>query len=64
VVYVDVPALRVTADPQRYTCLTRGPDGGRSRFESLGSGFTAGLALDADGLVTDYPTLFRRVWSR
>ncbi|MCW5716029.1 MAG: putative glycolipid-binding domain-containing protein [Bauldia sp.] len=44
---------------QRYTCLAQGR---RYRFEALdGTGFTADLEVDADGLVVDYPGLFRRV---
>src|SRR6266851_3870292 len=40
-------------------------DGGRYRYESLKqgvSGFTAELPVDRDGLVGDYPEVFRRVW--
>lgn len=36
----------------------------RLRFESLvngGSSFTAELPVDGDGLVVDYPELFRRI---
>ena len=36
----------------------------RYRFEVLPRGFAAELLVDADGLVIDYPQLFRRVWSR
>lgn len=62
VVYVDVPDLRVTAVRQRYTCLTQSEEGARYRYESLdGSGFTAELPTDTDGLMIDYPGLFRRV---
>jgi len=44
---------------QRYTGIL---GGSRYRFESLdGSGFTADLDVDEDGLVRDYPGLFRRV---
>lgn len=58
-VYIRLPALRVDPDPQRYTRL-----GDRLyRYESRDSAFTADLPLDADGLVLDYPGLFRRVWS-
>jgi hypothetical protein len=64
VVYVSVPDLAVSVARQRYTCLTWGADGGRYRFESLGSDFTAEITLDADGLVIDYPRIARRVWSR
>jgi hypothetical protein len=61
--YVDVPELRVAPARQRYTCLAARPDGGLYRFEALPGGFTADLPVDADGLVLDYPGLFRRVWS-
>jgi uncharacterized protein len=64
VVYVAVPELTVSVARQRYTCLAWGPEGGRYRFESLGSDFTAEITLDADGLVVEYPEIARRVWSR
>jgi len=64
VAWVDLPALRVTAERQRYTCLDEPPPAaGRFRFEALPSGFTADLPVDGDGLVWDYPGLFSRVWS-
>jgi hypothetical protein len=68
VVYIDSPSLAVTSVWQRYTCLSRDSDGGRYRFEALPypalpEGFVAELSVDADGLVCDYPPLFRRVWS-
>lgn len=62
VAYVTVPDLRVAPDGQRYTCLETDAAGGRYRFEQTGSGFTAVLRVDADGLVDDYPGLFERVW--
>ena len=66
--YVVAPELSLEAVRQRYTCLEAGPDGGRYRYESLPhegllEGFSAELAVDADGLVIDYPGLFRRLWS-
>ena len=63
VAYVTIPGARVTPDEQRYTCLQTDADGGRYRFEQTGSGFTAVLQVDADGLVDDYPGLFERVWA-
>ena len=68
VVYIDAPSLEVTPVRQRYTCLASDADGGRYRFEALPyaalpDGFMAELSVDADGLVRDYPPLFRRVWS-
>ena len=62
--FVELPALRVTAERQRYTCLDEPPpSAGRFRFEALSSGFAADLPVDEDGLVWDYPGLFSRVWS-
>ena len=61
VTYIRVPELLVGPERQRYGCLEA--DGGFYRFEALPSGFTAELPVDAEGLVIDYPGLFRRVWS-
>lgn len=56
--YIAVPDLTVSARDQRYTALI---PGSLYRFESLGSGFTADLPVDADGFVLDYPGLFKRL---
>jgi uncharacterized protein len=61
--YIAVPQMRVEVTQQRYTCLEVTPSGGRYRFESLkhgASSFMAELPVDQDGLVLDYPGLFRR----
>jgi hypothetical protein len=58
VVYVRLTAASVTLDPQRYTCLE---EGRRYHYESLDSDFEAEIGVDEDGLVLDYPGLFRRV---
>jgi hypothetical protein len=63
VTYVRVPELLVGPERQRYGCLEARVDGGLYHFEALPSGFTAELPVDADGLVIDYPGLFRRAWS-
>jgi hypothetical protein len=63
VVYLAVPEMRVEPARQRYTRSERVDLGGLYRFESLDgelAGFTADLPVDADGLVLDYPGLFRR----
>ena len=56
--WVFAPDLTVEAKPQAYTRL-------RDRlylFESLdGTGFQAQLEVDEDGIVLDYPELFRRL---
>jgi len=59
VVYVLLPAFEITTDPQRYVCLETGR---RFRYESLDSDFVRELEVDADGLVIDYPGLFKRVY--
>jgi len=64
-VYIEIPLMQVTATEQRYTCLEITPGGGRYRYKSLENGisvFTAELPVDSDGLVIDYPGLFKRVW--
>lgn len=62
VVYVAVPSLALSAVTQRYTNLGPGPDGKpRWRYEGFPTGFSADITVDADGLVTDYPGLFRRL---
>lgn len=64
IAYLDIPDLRLTESRQRYTCIETTPQGARYRFEVLPtSGFTAELSVDVNGLVIDYPHLFRRVWS-
>ena len=62
VVYFTIPEMRVSVEPQRYTCLEASSAGGKYKFESLDGGFTAVLTVDADGFVEDYPQLFKLVW--
>ncbi len=59
VVYIGLPGLIVSKFEQRYTCLAKSPEGSVYRYESLKSGFTAELKVDVDGLVVDYPDIFR-----
>ncbi|HKU13312.1 MAG TPA: putative glycolipid-binding domain-containing protein [Steroidobacteraceae bacterium] len=55
--WIFAPDLTVKAQPQAYTRLADR----LYLFESLdGSGFKAGLPVDEDGIVLDYPDLFRR----
>jgi len=58
VVYIVMPAGSITVSPQRYLCLEPRR---RYRYESLDSDFVQEIEVDADGLVTTYPDLFRRV---
>ena len=56
--WVFAPDLTVRPQPQAYTRLADW----LYLFESLdGSGFSAELPVDEDGIVLDYPGLFRRV---
>jgi len=61
VVYVSVPDLTVIRMAQRYTCVERTASGGVYRYESVASGYTALLPVDALGLVMEYPQVWRRV---
>jgi hypothetical protein len=61
VAYIECTEMQVWPEPQRYTCLEKRGRGALYRFLSLDGGFTADLPVDADGLVVDYPGLFRRV---
>jgi hypothetical protein len=63
VIYVSLPDMRLDTSRQRYTCLERHALGGLYRYEDEGlfCGFTADLPVDADGLVLDYPGIFRRM---
>lgn len=61
VAYIRVPELSVEPEKQRYTCLERGSDGTLYRYEGLGTGFVSNLPVDLDGLVLDYPGIFRRL---
>ncbi len=58
-VYVPLDTLVPFPDGQRYAALE---DGRRYRYEAADDGFAAELVLDEDGLVLDYPGLFRRVF--
>ncbi|NYF15642.1 hypothetical protein HDC37_000454 [Microbacterium sp. AK009] len=55
--WIAVPALTVVRDPQRYTRL----DERQWLYESRDSDFRAVLTVDDEGLVLDYPGLFRSI---
>lgn len=59
VVYFLVPEMVVRRSRQRYSRLEKD----LYRFEEKGlfKGFSADLRIDEDGLVIDYPDLFRRI---
>lgn len=60
-VFIEAPELQPRRMRQGYTRL----DAGHYLYQNLGgSGFRAVLEVDADGLVIEYPGLFRRPRSR
>ena len=61
VAYLSVPDLQFRPMRQRYTCLEAHVDSGLYRYESLESGFSRDLPVDAQRLVLDYPGIWKRV---
>ena len=61
VVYIAVPEMELKPAMQRYTCLEIKAYGRLYKYESLPSGYTNEFWVDTDGLIIDYPGLFRRV---
>ena len=62
VAYTSIPEMELKPERQRYTCLEWNTDGGLYKYEGLESGFITELPADSEGLVIDYPGLFKRVW--
>jgi uncharacterized protein len=63
VAYVTVPRLDIKPVRQRYTCIDLAKAHNVYLFENLDDGFTAEIATDEEGLILDYPGIFKRVWS-
>ena len=59
VVYVAVPGLVISKAEQRYTCLSLTESGGLYRYEGPGTDFVADVTVDTDGLVVNYPNIFK-----
>lgn len=57
-VYVPFDTFMPFVDGQHYTCLA---PASRYLYEAADRTFSAELPVDADGFVTDYPTLFTRL---
>ncbi len=64
VAYITVPDLGVRPVRQRYTCLSRTASGGIYRYEGLESNTSFDLPVDAQGLVVDYPGIWKRTEMR
>ncbi len=61
VAYITVPELEVSPMDQEYTRLDPGEPPARFRYRNLSSGYTAELDVDRDGLVVNYPGLWRQI---
>jgi len=57
--YINLPDLAVETDKQKYTCLEEAET---YRYESLDSSFKKDITVDQDGLVVNYPGLFKRIY--
>ena len=64
VAYFHVPGLTVSKLDQKYTFLSSEKGLRTYKYESLDSGFTADIQVNPDGLVTDYPGIFKMIWKR
>ncbi len=62
VAYVLIPDMELMTDKQRYTCLELNSSGGLYKYENMESNFSAELPIDNDGLVINYPGLFKSIW--
>ncbi|HEY0757024.1 MAG TPA: putative glycolipid-binding domain-containing protein [Ktedonobacteraceae bacterium] len=60
VAYAAIPDLVIRPARQRYTCLSRTTSGGLYRYEGLENNFTADLPVDDQGLIVDYPGIWKR----
>ncbi len=60
VLYVDASTMEMRATQQRYTCIHRGESESTYFYESLLTGFRVEIKVDSEGLVLDYPGVFRR----
>src|SRR5579864_228307 len=58
VAYISTPDLEVTRVEQAYSCIELNRE---YRYEGIFRHFAANMKIDEDGLVLDYPTLFRRL---
>jgi hypothetical protein len=60
--FVRIPELDVEPHRQRYTRLHQQEGNDVYRYESVDTGFSAHLPVDAEGLLLEYPGYFVREW--
>ncbi|MBI1776431.1 MAG: putative glycolipid-binding domain-containing protein [Proteobacteria bacterium] len=59
-VYVPIPDLAVSAVEQAYTRLDAEDPPSRFHYHGIAGNFQAELSVDADGIIIDYPPIWRR----
>lgn len=64
VVFIQLPELKPVAVGQRYTHLSSESEHDIYKYEGLDSGYTVELPVDPDGILTEYPGFFKRIWTR
>ncbi|GCF08477.1 hypothetical protein KDI_20410 [Dictyobacter arantiisoli] len=63
VTYISIPELEIVPVKKRYTCLETSDNGSLYHYENLTRGFATELHVDAQGLVLDYPEVWKRSWN-
>ncbi len=64
VAYVDAYSMEVKTAEQRYTCVHRGTSESSYYYEGLAAGQRVVVTVDSDGLILDYPGVFRRTFQK
>jgi hypothetical protein len=62
VVYITLPTLEFSVHRQEYTRLPDHDSNQRYLYQSLTTEFVAEIEVDGEGLVVDYPDIWKRVW--
>jgi hypothetical protein len=62
VVYITLPTLALSVQSQRYTRLEDNGTAPRYCYESLSDGFSGEFETDSEGFVTEYTSIYSRVW--
>ena len=63
-VFISLPGLKASPASQHYTHLGNTAAGAKYTYEGLSSGFRATLPVDTNGLLSEYPGYFERIWNR
>jgi hypothetical protein len=61
VAYIKVPELEVSSVEQEYTRLDQSEPPSRFLYRNLSNDFKAEIEVDKDGIVIDYPNIWKRI---